>query len=67
MRCTIDGHLVLEATDSEILKGKAGVTAAVPRGSRLSVCKRPTKLSGMNSRIAAREAVVTRFVRESAP
>jgi rhamnogalacturonan endolyase len=66
MRCAIDGQVVLEATDSEILRGKAGVTAAGPaRFQAFRVEASEGTQREINSRIAAREAELTRLRSEN--
>ncbi len=56
MRAFIDGKLILEANDGEILKGKAGITANVPaRFSAFRVTASDAVQEAISSRIAARE------------
>lgn len=57
IKAYIDGKLLLEASDSEILKGKVGVTATIPArftGVRVSVSDQKEREIGQ--RIAKREA-----------
>ncbi len=56
MRAFIDGKQVLEASDSEILKGKAGVTAESPaRYQDFAVTAQDAAVRAIRARIAARE------------
>lgn len=66
MRCAIDGRMVFEATDSEILKGKTGVTAAGPaRFQAFRVQASDETQREINSRIAAREKELGRLRTEN--
>lgn len=57
IRAFIDGKLVLEAFDSEILKGKAGLAANIPaRFTDFAVTTTDANRSAIRGRIAAREA-----------
>jgi rhamnogalacturonan endolyase len=56
MRCSIDGKVILEADDSEIVKGKAGITATGPaRFEDFRVEARDESISQIEARIRARE------------
>ena len=62
MRAYIDGKLVAEASDSEILKGKAGLSAEAParyQDFRASVT--PAAGKAIQARIRAREAELARL------
>jgi rhamnogalacturonan endolyase len=53
----VDGKLVLEASDSEILKGKAGLTAEAPtRYQDFAVTAQAPAANAIQARIRAREA-----------
>lgn len=57
IRCSVDGKLVLEASDTELLKGCAGVTANSPaRFTDFSVTTSDASEKAIRDRIAAREA-----------
>jgi hypothetical protein len=56
IRAYIDGKLVLEGSDSEMLKGKAGLLAAVPaRFQDFHVSAADDKATGIGARIRKRE------------
>ncbi|MBI3681460.1 MAG: hypothetical protein HY235_13835, partial [Acidobacteria bacterium] len=62
MRGFIDGKLVAEASDSEILKGQAGVTANRPaRFMDFRVTASDEVEKAIQARVAAREAELTRL------
>ena len=62
IRAYIDGKLVAEATDSEILKGKAGLAAEAPaRYQEFGVTASDAAAKAIQSRIRAREAELTRL------
>lgn len=62
IKAYIDGKLILEATDSEILAGKAGVSATFPaRFQDFAVTAPDSELAAIKSRIAAREADLVRL------
>lgn len=66
IRAYIDGKLVLEAEDREILKGKAGVTASTPaRYQRFRVTATDKAAAGIQERIRAREAELKRLRAEN--
>ena len=66
MRCFIDGRLILEATDSEILKGKAGITATGPaRFQDFRVQASDETIRDIESRIRARETELARLRAEN--
>ena len=57
IRAYIDGKLILEASDNEIPKGKAGVSATFPaRFQDFAVTAADSEIASIKSRIAAREA-----------
>jgi hypothetical protein len=57
MHAFVDGKLVLEASDSEILKGKAGLTAEAPtRYQDFAVTAQVPAANAIQARIRAREA-----------
>ena len=56
IRALVDGKLLIEATDADILKGKAGVAANIPARFQDFRVSGPEK--EIQSRIAAREAVL---------
>jgi hypothetical protein len=57
MRAYVDGKLVLEASDTEILKGKAGLSANIPARFQEFRVTAPEKVEReIRRRIAAREA-----------
>jgi rhamnogalacturonan endolyase len=57
IRAFIDGTQILEASDSEILKGKTGVAASVPaRFQKFRVTTTTEAATGIEQRIAARDA-----------
>ena len=62
MVASINGKVVLEASDEEILKGKAGVTANIPaRFMDFSVTVPDAAEQGIRERIARREAELERL------
>ncbi|MFB3825374.1 MAG: hypothetical protein ACE15B_01350 [Bryobacteraceae bacterium] len=62
MRAYIDGKLLIEASDSEILKGKAGITAnQAARFTDFRVTAADAAERGIKQRIAAREAELKRL------
>ncbi|MFN0123465.1 MAG: hypothetical protein ACKV2V_23430 [Blastocatellia bacterium] len=62
IRAYIDNRLILEASDSEILKGKAGLTANIPaRFQDFRVTVAPAVKKQIDDRIAAREAELTKL------
>jgi len=66
MRAFIDGKLLIEASDSEILKGKIGVTSNIPArftDVRVSVTAEVEK--AIKARIGAREAELERLRAEN--
>ncbi len=66
MRAFVDGRLLLEASDAEILKGKIGVTSNIPArftAVRVSVTAGIEK--AIRARIAAREAELARLRAEN--
>ena len=66
VRAFIDGKLLIEASDSEILKGKIGVTSNIPArftDARVSVTAEVEK--AIRARIAAREAELVRLRAEN--
>ncbi len=66
MRCFIDGRLLLEATDAEIVKGKAGITATGPaRFQDFRVQAPDETIHGIEARIRAREADLARLRAEN--
>jgi hypothetical protein len=66
MRAYIDGKLVAEASDTEILKGKAGVSASVPARFQDFVVSAPeTALQQIHSRIRTRDQELTRLRAEN--
>jgi hypothetical protein len=66
MRCFIDGRLILEATDAEIVKGKAGITATGPaRFQDFRVQAPDETIRGIEARIRAREAGLARLRAEN--
>jgi rhamnogalacturonan endolyase len=67
MRAYVDGKLVLEASDTEILKGKAGVTANWPaRFMDFRVSASDAELSAVSARIAKREKELAQLQKENA-
>lgn len=57
IRAYVDGKLVLEASDSELLKGKAGVTANMPaRFMDFAVTAPDAEITAISGRIAKRES-----------
>jgi hypothetical protein len=67
MRAFIDGKLVMEASDGEILRGKAGIAAEIPaRFQDFRVTASEAAKAAMESRVAAREAELKRL-REGNP
>jgi len=66
MRCLVDGKLILETTDAEILKGKAGITATGPtRFQEFRVQASEETIRGVGSRIRTREAELARLRAEN--
>ncbi len=62
IRASIDGKLVLDASDSELLKGKAGLTANIPtRFQDFRVTAADAAKQQIDERIARREAELTRL------
>jgi rhamnogalacturonan endolyase len=62
VRAYIDGKLVLEASDDEMLKGKAGITANFPaRFTDFVVSTSDSEQLAISQRIAAREAELARL------
>jgi hypothetical protein len=62
MRAYIDGKLILEASDSEILRGKAGVFASTPaRFQDFAATATDTAATAIRTRIAARDAELARL------
>jgi hypothetical protein len=62
MRCYVDGKLVAEASDSGILKGKAGLAAETPaRYMDFRVSAAETAAKNIQGRIRAREAELSRL------
>ncbi len=62
IRAYIDGSLVLEATDSEILQGEAGVMANVPaRFQDFAVSTSEAEKKAIDARIGVREAELDRL------
>jgi hypothetical protein len=59
IRAFVDGSLVLEATDGEILKGKAGVAASAPaRFTDFRVSAAHSTIAAIRTRIAERESAL---------
>ncbi len=57
IRCYIDGRLIIETTDTELLKGKAGVTANIPaRFQQFRVSASLETKAEIDQRINKREA-----------
>ena len=62
IHCYIDGKLMIEASDSEILKGKAGVSAHIPaRYTDFRVSAAADVEHGIQERIARREAELAKL------
>jgi len=62
MRAYINGRLLVEATDSELLKGKVGVTANVPaRFQQFRVSVSTANKKQIDARISRREAELARL------
>ncbi len=62
IRAYIDGKLILEASDNEILKGKAGVSATFPaRFQDFAVTAANSEITSIKSRIAARASEEARL------
>jgi hypothetical protein len=62
MRAYVDGKLVLEASDSDILKGKAGVYAATPaRFQDVAVTATDKKIAQVRALIAGRDAEIAKL------
>lgn len=67
IRAFIDGKLVLEASDTEILTGKAGVTANWPaRFMDFHVTAADAEVSAIRGRIAKREGALAGLQKENA-
>jgi hypothetical protein len=67
IRAYVDGKLLIEASDNEILKGKIGVTSNIPaRFTAVRVSVTPAVEKAIRQRIAAREAELAKL-RESNP
>jgi hypothetical protein len=67
IRAYIDGQLVLEASDREMLKGKTGVLAGAPaRFQEFSVTAHDSEAAAIRQRIARREAELAQL-RETNP
>jgi rhamnogalacturonan endolyase len=57
IRCYIDGKLVIEATDSELLKGRTGITANIPtRFQQFRVTTEENTKRDIDKRITDRDA-----------
>jgi len=66
IRAYVDGKLILEASDTEILKGKAGLTANIPaRLKHFRVTTGDATAAEIRRRIAAREAELERLRAEN--
>ena len=66
IRAYIDGRLILEANDGEILKGKAGISAASPARFQQFRLEAPeAAASAIKKRIAAREQELARLRAEN--
>lgn len=66
IRAYVDGKLLIESRDSEILKGKIGVTANIPaRFTDVRVSAAPEVERRIKERIAAREAELARLRAEN--
>jgi len=66
IRAFIDGKLLIEASDSEILKGKIGITSNIPaRFADVRVSVNPATGREIERRIAAREAELAQLRREN--
>jgi hypothetical protein len=62
IRAYVDGQLVLEASDRELLKGKAGVLAGAPaRFQDFSVTAPDSEAAAIRQRIARRDAELTQL------
>jgi hypothetical protein len=62
IRAYIDGKLILEATDSRLTKGKAGVLASTPaRFQDFSVTAADAEVAAIRGRIASREQELARL------
>lgn len=62
IRAYIDGKLILEATDSEMLKGKAGIAGAAPaRYTDFAVTAPDAAKSAIDARIRARESELAKL------
>lgn len=67
IRAYVDGKLLIEASDHEILKGKIGITSNIPaRFTAVRVSVTPAVEKAIRQRIAARESELTKL-RESNP
>lgn len=66
IRAYIDGKLILEASDTEILKGKAGVTSNMPaRFMDFAVTASDATVEQINKRVRAREDELERLRAEN--
>jgi hypothetical protein len=66
IRAYIDGKLMLEASNGEILKGKAGITAGMPtRFEEFAVTASPAELEAISNRIHQREQELSRLRAEN--
>ena len=66
IRAFIDGKLVLEASDGEILKGKAGITAGMPtRFEDFAVTAAPAEIEAISARIRERDVELSRLRAEN--
>jgi len=66
MRCSIDGKLLIEASDSELLRGRVGVAANMPaRFADFRVTVSDAALSGIQKRIDARELELAKLRRSN--
>jgi hypothetical protein len=62
IRAYVDGKLLIEASDGEILKGKAGISAAIPgRFTDFRVAASDAAEKAIKERIARREAELARL------
>jgi hypothetical protein len=62
IKAYVDGKLLIEATDNEILKGKVGVTANIPaRFTDVRVTASDAGERSMKDRVAQRESELTRL------
>ncbi len=66
IRAFIDGKLLIEASDSEILKGRIGVTSNIPaRFTDVAVTVTPEVKQAIHERIARRDAELARLRAEN--